>query len=258
MCLLCRKNYDWKKQSVPREPPCWCSLVTPSLSDLLIMPSCLPCPFCLVSTARVCDNAMLRCQNGGTCHHHQRCHCAPGFTGVLCERTRCQGPEECEDLLSGRAALHHRPTNQQLVFSLVLLLLSVVSFCWETWTKSWTKTQTPTNAETELLTFMNVTDKEHVDNVLSIKNKQLFLYIQGHVGGWWWDKPNMSCTDVRKWIRERFTRGLVKSLLFYNFTEENVGALALWLCHCLIFHERRIGDSAQTEKATFWHVTQTV
>ncbi|TDH05940.1 hypothetical protein EPR50_G00127550 [Perca flavescens] len=78
--------------------------------------------------ARVCDNAMLRCQNGGTCHHHQRCHCSPGFTGVLCERARCQGAEECDDHLSGRASFHHPPISQ-LAFTLVVLLLLIVSLC---------------------------------------------------------------------------------------------------------------------------------
>ncbi|CAL8369734.1 unnamed protein product [Boreogadus saida] len=54
--------------------------------------------------ARVCDNAMLRCQNGGTCHHHQRCHCSAGFTGVLCERARCSGGE-CDGQSSGQDPL---------------------------------------------------------------------------------------------------------------------------------------------------------
>eukprot|EP00063_Salmo_salar_P068802 XP_014043637.1 PREDICTED: netrin-G1-like isoform X1 [Salmo salar] len=59
--------------------------------------------------AHVCDNAMLLCQNGGTCHHHhQRCHCATGFTGILCERERCQGPGPCEEYpTSGQPCLHH-------------------------------------------------------------------------------------------------------------------------------------------------------
>uniref|UniRef100_A0A3Q3DQE4 Netrin G1 n=1 Tax=Hippocampus comes TaxID=109280 RepID=A0A3Q3DQE4_HIPCM len=81
--------------------------------------------FVCVSAARVCDNAMLRCQNGGTCHHHQRCHCSPGFTGVLCERARCQGPGECDNQLSGRATRRHLATQR---FALASLLL-IVSLC---------------------------------------------------------------------------------------------------------------------------------
>ncbi|XP_045072876.1 netrin-G1-like, partial [Coregonus clupeaformis] len=92
--------------------------------------------------APVCDKAMLLCQNGGTCHHHQRCHCAPGFTGILCERARCQGPGPCEDYpTSGQSSLHHALLfhNLHLLYPLLLgppcLLLSlllplvVVWFC---------------------------------------------------------------------------------------------------------------------------------
>uniref|UniRef100_A0AAV2JWN4 EGF-like domain-containing protein n=1 Tax=Knipowitschia caucasica TaxID=637954 RepID=A0AAV2JWN4_KNICA len=76
--------------------------------------------------ARVCDNAMLRCQNGGTCHHHQRCLCSPGFTGILCERSRCQGPGECDDKLSGRAFTHHAP---RLAPILLAPLLAIAFLC---------------------------------------------------------------------------------------------------------------------------------
>uniref|UniRef100_A0A668AW56 Netrin G1 n=1 Tax=Myripristis murdjan TaxID=586833 RepID=A0A668AW56_9TELE len=81
------------------------------------------------SATRVCDNAMLRCQNGGTCHHHQRCHCSPGFTGVLCERVRCQGPGECDDQSSGQASLHHHPIGPQRVLPLLVFPLVIVSLC---------------------------------------------------------------------------------------------------------------------------------
>ncbi|XP_052331944.1 netrin-G1-like isoform X3 [Oncorhynchus keta] len=81
--------------------------------------------------AHVCDNAMLLCQNGGTCHHHQRCHCAPGFKGVLCERTRCQVLGPCEEYpTDGQPSLHHPllmfPPG--LLLSLLLPLV-VIWFC---------------------------------------------------------------------------------------------------------------------------------
>ncbi|KAJ3611867.1 hypothetical protein NHX12_021880 [Muraenolepis orangiensis] len=41
--------------------------------------------------ARVCDQELLRCQNGGVCHDHQRCQCTGGFSGLLCEKHRCEG-----------------------------------------------------------------------------------------------------------------------------------------------------------------------
>ncbi|TWW73709.1 Netrin-G1 Laminet-1 [Takifugu flavidus] len=82
-----------------------------------------------VSLARVCDNAMLRCQNGGTCHHHQRCHCPPGFTGILCERAHCQGSGECDDQLSGQASFNHPPVGRWLARNLVVIPLLIVFLC---------------------------------------------------------------------------------------------------------------------------------
>uniref|UniRef100_H3DBM8 Netrin G1 n=1 Tax=Tetraodon nigroviridis TaxID=99883 RepID=H3DBM8_TETNG len=75
---------------------------------------------------RVCDNAMLRCQNGGTCHHHQRCHCPPSFTGILCERAHCQGTEECDDQLSGRASFNQPTAGRWLIGHVVAMRLLIV------------------------------------------------------------------------------------------------------------------------------------
>ncbi|XP_060697090.1 netrin-G2-like isoform X18 [Chiloscyllium punctatum] len=58
----------------------------------------------------VCDNELLLCQNGGTCHQNQRCVCPKGYTGVLCEAGSCD-PEggncnaACTSLLSPWVAL---------------------------------------------------------------------------------------------------------------------------------------------------------
>uniref|UniRef100_A0A8K9XEQ6 Laminin N-terminal domain-containing protein n=1 Tax=Oncorhynchus mykiss TaxID=8022 RepID=A0A8K9XEQ6_ONCMY len=90
--------------------------------------------------SHVCDNAMLLCQNGGTCHlHHQRCHCATGFTGILCERERCQGPGPCEEYpTSGQPSLHHPPLFHYLyplllgppgLLLTLLLPLVMIGFC---------------------------------------------------------------------------------------------------------------------------------
>uniref|UniRef100_A0A3P9CXN6 Netrin-G1 n=1 Tax=Maylandia zebra TaxID=106582 RepID=A0A3P9CXN6_9CICH len=40
--------------------------------------------------SRVCDNELLRCQNGGTCVSNVRCSCPTGYTGLLCEKRRCE------------------------------------------------------------------------------------------------------------------------------------------------------------------------
>lgn len=40
--------------------------------------------------ARVCDNELQRCQNGGVCVNNVRCNCPPGYTGLQCEKRRCE------------------------------------------------------------------------------------------------------------------------------------------------------------------------
>ncbi|XP_058241754.1 netrin-G1 isoform X1 [Hemibagrus wyckioides] len=41
--------------------------------------------------SRVCDDELLRCQNGGVCVNNVRCQCAPGYSGLLCEKFRSDG-----------------------------------------------------------------------------------------------------------------------------------------------------------------------
>ncbi|XP_069497982.1 netrin-G1 isoform X5 [Ambystoma mexicanum] len=38
----------------------------------------------------VCDNELQRCQNGGICHRNMRCECAAPYTGILCEKLKCE------------------------------------------------------------------------------------------------------------------------------------------------------------------------
>ncbi|XP_072286857.1 netrin-G2 isoform X6 [Pyxicephalus adspersus] len=39
--------------------------------------------------SNVCDDELLICQNGGTCHQGQRCICSSGFKGSLCQDAKC-------------------------------------------------------------------------------------------------------------------------------------------------------------------------
>uniref|UniRef100_H3AQ28 Netrin-G1 n=1 Tax=Latimeria chalumnae TaxID=7897 RepID=H3AQ28_LATCH len=38
----------------------------------------------------VCDNELLRCQNGGICHNNMQCECPAAYTGILCEKLKCE------------------------------------------------------------------------------------------------------------------------------------------------------------------------
>ncbi len=82
--------------------------------------------FSLLPTARVCDNVLLRCQNGGVCHHHQRCQCPAGFGGILCEKPQCQS-DSCEDLQSSQPSLRPPPTAQTLPLALLSLIPSLLA-----------------------------------------------------------------------------------------------------------------------------------
>ncbi|XP_067328078.1 netrin-G2 isoform X5 [Anolis sagrei] len=53
----------------------------------------------------VCDDELLLCQNGGTCSGNQRCLCPPGFKGVLCEQTKCEGENQDCDATGPRLSL---------------------------------------------------------------------------------------------------------------------------------------------------------
>uniref|UniRef100_A0A671N6A8 Netrin-G1 n=1 Tax=Sinocyclocheilus anshuiensis TaxID=1608454 RepID=A0A671N6A8_9TELE len=70
--------------------------------------------------SRVCDNELLRCQNGGVCVNNIRCQCPPAYTGLLCEKPRCENePGGCGGSDSGQASLHPHGL-------ILLLLLSIL------------------------------------------------------------------------------------------------------------------------------------
>ncbi|XP_071621949.1 netrin-G2 isoform X5 [Heliangelus exortis] len=54
----------------------------------------------------VCDDELLLCQNGGTCYQNQRCICAMGFKGILCEQSRCEADKkDCDGVPSLHSSL---------------------------------------------------------------------------------------------------------------------------------------------------------
>ncbi|XP_055738310.1 netrin-G1-like isoform X2 [Salvelinus fontinalis] len=123
-CGRCKRHYHGRPWNVGSYLP-----IPKGTANICIHSSHGPVP-------HVCDNAMLLCQNGGTCHHHQqRCHCATGFTGILCERERCQGPGPCEEYpTSGQPSLRH-PLLFHYLYPLLLgppgllLTLVMIGFC---------------------------------------------------------------------------------------------------------------------------------
>ncbi|TRY66176.1 hypothetical protein DNTS_028290 [Danionella cerebrum] len=82
--------------------------------------------------ARVCDSELLRCQNGGTCVNNVRCQCPPEYTGLLCEKARCENePGRCGGSESGQAPLRS-PAPLLLLLLSILGPVSLMEICWST------------------------------------------------------------------------------------------------------------------------------
>ncbi|XP_017337709.1 netrin-G1 isoform X1 [Ictalurus punctatus] len=71
--------------------------------------------------SRVCDDELLRCQNGGVCVNNVRCQCAQGYSGLLCEKVRCDGEAGCGSSDSAQTSV---PSSVIIILLMVLLLLS--------------------------------------------------------------------------------------------------------------------------------------
>ncbi|KAM7370104.1 hypothetical protein PAMP_011385 [Pampus punctatissimus] len=78
--------------------------------------------------SRVCDNELLRCQNGGVCVNNVRCTCPSAYTGLLCEKPRCE-LGGCVDADSGQSSLTSLSSPGLLLLLLGSTLLREVS-CW--------------------------------------------------------------------------------------------------------------------------------
>ncbi|KAK3550856.1 hypothetical protein QTP70_006421 [Hemibagrus guttatus] len=74
------------------------------------------------ATPRVCDDELLRCQNGGVCVNNVRCQCAPGYSGLLCEKVRSDGEAGYGSSDSDRTS---KPSSV-----IILLLLMLLRSTW--------------------------------------------------------------------------------------------------------------------------------
>ncbi|XP_026952035.1 netrin-G1 isoform X2 [Sagmatias obliquidens] len=82
-CGKCKKNYQgrpWSPGSYLPIPKGTANTCIPSISSI---------------GTNVCDNELLHCQNGGTCHNNVRCLCPAAYTGILCEKLRCEESGSC-------------------------------------------------------------------------------------------------------------------------------------------------------------------
>ncbi|XP_055784102.1 netrin-G1-like [Salvelinus fontinalis] len=121
-CGRCKRNYQgrtWSAGSYLPIPKGTANTCIPSNIGPVIRPNVSSLGVANRNQARVCDNELLRCQNGGVCLNNLRCQCTPVYTGLLCEKPRCESElGSCGGPNSGQAALS--PTSLP---TLLLLLL---------------------------------------------------------------------------------------------------------------------------------------
>ncbi|XP_063062206.1 netrin-G1 isoform X3 [Engraulis encrasicolus] len=121
-CGRCKRNYQgraWSAGSYLPIPKGTANICVPPLSGGPV--------------TRVCDNEMLRCQNGGVCLNNLRCQCPAGFSGLLCEKAQCEGEAGgCNGPESGgpSALLAQHLTSLLLPLMLTLAPLLLGEACW--------------------------------------------------------------------------------------------------------------------------------
>nr|XP_033815794.1 netrin-G2 isoform X1 [Geotrypetes seraphini] len=92
VCIECNCNQQESKHDRCNETgfcECKTGATGPKCDD------CLPGYYWKQTCTRnVCDEELLLCQNGGTCHQNQHCVCQSGYWGVLCEKTECDPQQQ--------------------------------------------------------------------------------------------------------------------------------------------------------------------
>ncbi|XP_059183460.1 netrin-G1 isoform X1 [Centropristis striata] len=81
--------------------------------------------------SRVCDNELLRCQNGGVCINNVRCSCPSDYSGLLCEKSRCEAElGGCGGPDSGQGPLTPPSAPRLLLLLLLGSTLLREASCW--------------------------------------------------------------------------------------------------------------------------------
>nr|XP_029481740.1 netrin-G1-like [Oncorhynchus nerka] len=138
-CGRCKRNYQgrtWSAGSylpIPKGTANTSVLANPGVvsSAQYSAPGvCMCLTYLSISlSARVCDNELLRCQNGGVCLNNLRCQCTAAFTGLLCEKPRCESElGGCGGPDSGQAALSSTSLSTLLLLLLGSTLLREASY----------------------------------------------------------------------------------------------------------------------------------
>uniref|UniRef100_A0A7M4FI20 Netrin G1 n=1 Tax=Crocodylus porosus TaxID=8502 RepID=A0A7M4FI20_CROPO len=116
-CGKCKKNYQgqpWSPGSYLPIPKGTANICIPSISSIgnppkfdRIWPNISSLEVSKPNQENVCDNELLHCQNGGTCINNVRCQCPPAYTGILCEKLKCErDPGGCNQNSAQRAVSH--------------------------------------------------------------------------------------------------------------------------------------------------------
>ncbi|KAM6900601.1 netrin-G1 isoform 2-T2 [Xenentodon cancila] len=135
-CGRCKRNYQgraWSAGSYLPIPKGTANNCIPNNIGPVIRPNVSSLGVANRKEARVCDNELLRCQNGGVCVNNAHCNCPSAYTGLLCEKPRCESElGGCRGPDSGQAPVT-LPSSSGLLTLLLLLLGSALlteASCW--------------------------------------------------------------------------------------------------------------------------------
>ncbi|XP_023855881.1 netrin-G1 isoform X3 [Salvelinus sp. IW2-2015] len=131
-CGRCKRNYQgrtWSAGSYLPIPKGTANTCIPNSIGPVIRQNVSSLGVANRNQAQVCDNELLRCQNGGVCLNNLRCQCTAAFTGLLCEKPRCESElGGCGGPDSGQAALSSTPLSTLLLLLLGSTLLREASY----------------------------------------------------------------------------------------------------------------------------------